>query len=81
MTVSNACLPRLKAAGTRRGSAVQAPACEFGEEALDGVEPGCGGGVKWKVQHGWRASHARTFGIVVDDGVARECGQRARNVG
>lgn len=34
---------------------------EFGEEALDGVEPGAGCWVKWKVQRGWRSSQARTL--------------------
>jgi hypothetical protein len=38
-------------------AAHQAPAREFGEKALDGVEPGCGG--RGEVERGWRASHAR----------------------
>ena len=92
---SNVCFPRLTAARTRLGSAVQTKglgsslcsatkrlmaslqvddgaedamfeslAREFGEEAFNSVEPGAEVGVKWKVQRGWRASQARTFGCL-----------------
>jgi hypothetical protein len=37
---------------------------EFGEEAFDRVEPGCGGGGKWNVQRGCRASDWRAFGCL-----------------
>jgi hypothetical protein len=57
-------------------AAHQAPAREFGEEALDGVEPGCGG--RGEVEGpagmaGQPCAHLGMFvgGIVVDDGVDR----------
>ena len=42
-------------------SALEPSACEFGEEALDRIEPGCGRRCEWKVQRGCWASHARTL--------------------
>src|SRR5437868_4475512 len=42
----------------------QALAGQSGEEIFDGVEPGAGGGVKWKVQRGWRMSQAWTLGCL-----------------
>src|SRR6202011_63797 len=96
---SNACFPRLTAARTRFGSAVQTKglgsafvsatkrlmatcrsttdrntAREFGEEAFDRVEPGCGG--RGEVERpagmpGQPLAHLRMLvsRIVVDDGV------------
>ncbi len=45
-------------------AAFEASPGERGEEALDGVDPEADVGVKWNVQRGWRASHARTLGCL-----------------
>jgi hypothetical protein len=57
-------------------TAYQAPAREFGEEDLDGVEPGCGGRGEVEgpaAMAGQPCAHLGMFvgGIVVDDGVDR----------
>ena len=43
-------------------AALEAALAEPGEETFYGVEPGSGGGTKWKAKRVWRASQARTFG-------------------
>jgi hypothetical protein len=45
-------------------AAHQAPAREFGEEPSTALSQDAEVGVKWKVQRGWQASHARTLGCL-----------------
>jgi len=45
-------------------AAADALAGHLREEAFHGIEPGPGGGVKWKTQRGWRAGQALTLGCL-----------------
>ena len=54
----------LKVGHGSEDAAFEAAFGEDCEEALDGVEPGGRGRVKWKVERGWRVIHCRTVGCL-----------------
>ena len=47
-----------------KDAALEAALAEFGEETLDGVEPGAGSRGEVEDERGWRASQALTFGCL-----------------